>query len=107
MDGANSPRVVPINERNPDKASEQIAQWLVQHYPGLKVIQLATVKQKNRFYQRATIQTANGQRKVILFDVTLSNQNNMNTTIRAFPGGTMVRLWPGTGSRPTRNEILI
>jgi hypothetical protein len=104
-DHGKAPRAVVINEIDSDKSSEKIAQWLLQHYPGLQVIQLATIKQNNRFYNRATFNTANGQRKVVLFDVTASHRNNMSTSVRIFPAGTMVRLWAGTESTPTRIQV--
>ena len=64
------------------------------------------VKQNNRIYQRATFKTPNGKRQVILFDVTAAFQS-MRTTWRIFPGGTMVRLTPSTGSTPTRMQVLV
>lgn len=106
MDRLNSPRVVPINETDPNKSAERVAEWLAQHYPGHKMIQLATVKHNSRVYLRATFQT-NGQRKVVFFDVTSVLQNNMYTAMRVFQTGTMIRLWPRTGSKPTMRQILV
>lgn len=107
IDRVNTPKVILINERDPEKSAERIVEWLFQHYPGLKIDQLAVVKQNNRFYQRATFKTANGQQKIVLFDITAALQNNMRTSAQVFQAGTMVRLWPRTGSTPTRRQILI
>jgi hypothetical protein len=107
VDRLKSPKVIVINETDSDRSAERVAEWLVQHYPGLKVIQLATIKHKNRVYQRASFQTTNGQQKVVFFDVTSTFKNNMNTAMRIFQAGTMIRLWPGTGSTPTKMQILV
>jgi hypothetical protein len=101
-DHAKAPRIVVITETDPKKSATKQAEWLAQHYPGHKTIQMANVNQNNRVYNRVTFLTANGQRKVVLFDVTVLFQENMTTSMGNFPVGTMVRLWPGTGSTPTR-----
>ncbi|CAF4157358.1 unnamed protein product [Adineta steineri] len=101
-----APRVVVINERDPKKSTEKVVTWLVTHYPNCKVIQMAIVKQNHRIYTRVIFQTAQGQRKMILFDETASYLNREGGSTSLFPTGTVARLNPGTGSIPTRIQIV-
>ncbi len=105
-DQLKSPRVIVLNETDSEKSGKKQADWLAQHYPGFKLIQMANVNQNNRIYNRVTFNTANGQRQVVLFDVSASYLNNLSTSMRVFPEGTMVRLWPRSGSTPTRIQII-
>ena len=95
-----------IHETDPEKAVEKMAGWLVQHYPGLKLVQLAIISKNNRAYGRTTFTAANRQQKVVLFDITKAAQNNLSTSMRIFPAGTVVRLWPGSGSTPARLQVV-
>jgi len=106
VDQAKEARIVIINETDSEKSAAKQARWLNQHYPGLKIIQMANVNQNNRVYIRATFITVNGQRMVVLFDVTATFLGDMNTSMRIFPAGTMVRIWPRIGSRPTRVQLV-
>jgi len=106
VDQAKEARIVIINETDSEKSAAKQARWLNQHYPGLKIIQMANVHQNNRVYIRATFITVNGQRMVVLFDVTATFLGDMNTSMRIFPAGTRVRIWPRTGSRPTRVQLV-
>ncbi|UJR17394.1 hypothetical protein I4U23_004289 [Adineta vaga] len=107
VDEAKRPRAIMINERDPESALRKITQYLSQHYPGLHMNQIALVKPDQRVYARATFRTAAGQEKVVLFDVSTAVQGYMNTDIRMLSPGTVVRIWPGSGSRPMRHELLI
>jgi hypothetical protein len=105
-DQAKEPRIVMINETDYEKAIQKVTEWLRQHYPGLKIGQLAVINQKNRAYGRANFTTANGQRKVVLFDLTKAAQYNLSTSMRMFPEGTVVRILPGAGSAPPRLQFV-
>ncbi len=105
-DQAKEPRIVMINETDYEKAIEKVTEWLRRHYPGLKIGQLAVVNQNNRALGRANFTTANGQRKVVLFDLTRAAQYNLSTSMRMFPEGTVIRLWPGAGSAPPRVQLV-
>ncbi|CAF0796676.1 unnamed protein product [Adineta steineri] len=107
VDEAKRPRAVTINERDPEIALKKITAWLTLHYPGLHVNHVELTKPDQRVYARANFRTALNQQKVVLFDVTAAANGFMNTNIRMFSPGTVVRIWPGTRTTPTRHEILI
>ncbi|CAF1486283.1 unnamed protein product, partial [Adineta steineri] len=101
-----APRVVVINERDPIKSAQKLVAWLDTHYPNHKIIQMARIKQNQRIYNRVVFQTAQGQRNMVVFDVNALYLNNMGTATEMFSNGTMVRISPGTGSTPTRMQVL-
>jgi len=105
-DQLRSPKVVVINEIDSEKSGQKQADWLAQHYPGFKLIQMANLNKQNRIYNRVTFNTPKGQRQVVLFDVSASYLNNMSPSMRTFQEGTMVRLWPRSGSTPTRIQVI-
>lgn len=102
----NAPKVIPINETDMRHVPMTIARWLDRQYPGHDTKQMALVKQNNRIFARVNIQTASGQLKTLLFDITMAAQNNMNTMVQRAPVGTLVRLQPSTTLTPTRIERL-
>ncbi|UJR16684.1 hypothetical protein I4U23_003584 [Adineta vaga] len=106
MNHARSPNIVVIDEKDSNKANRLIAEWLIKNFSDLRIIQMATIRKKNRVYQRVTFQTSSYQRKLVLFDVTASFNNNLNTSLRVFSTRTIIRLWPGTRSIPTRMQIV-
>ncbi|CAF4218997.1 unnamed protein product [Adineta steineri] len=101
-----APRVVAINETDPKKSAQKLVAWLDTHYPNHKIIQMARIKQNQRIYNRVVFQTAQGQRSMVVFDVNALYLNNMGTATEMFSNGTMVRINPGTGSTPTRMQVL-
>ena len=107
IDESKRPRAVTINEQDPEIVMKKIDQWLSQHYPGYQINHVEIVKPDRRVYARANFRTADRQEKTVLFDVTAAAQSYMNTMMRMFSPGTVVRLWPGAGSRPTRYQVLI